>query len=328
MRYASVCSGVEAASLAWGPLGWKPAWFSEIEPFPSAVLAYRWPDVPNLGDMTKINGKDHYGAVDLLVGGTPCQGFSIAGRRCGLDDGRSCLARKYVELLGDIRSAWFVWENVPGVLSSAGGGDFQAILGAFAERGYCCAWRILDVQYVRVDGFGRAVPQRRRRLTTKPWLMPGSLAASSGAPISTASSATARAHGPCPASGIGVCPEPGNCRSCPASDNGGYGRWRCQMATCKRIPQHGDYVLATKYNEGGPRDHFAIGFYDRPLSDRHIVVDAEGKPQRANGFRRVDVISGEVGAVLVENIKLIEQSACSVWWWRYHPGQLAKLGGM
>ena len=98
MRYASVCSGVEAASLAWEPLGWTPVFFSELEPFPCAVLAHRWPDVPNLGDMTKIDGRQWKGKVDVLVGGTPCQAFSVAGMREGLTDPRGALTIKYVEL--------------------------------------------------------------------------------------------------------------------------------------------------------------------------------------------------------------------------------------
>jgi DNA (cytosine-5)-methyltransferase 1 len=163
IRYASVCSGVEAASLAWGPLGWKPVFFSEIEKFPCEVLKQRWTHVPNLGDMTKINGKEYNGAVDLLVGGTPCQSFSIAGKRAGLE-GQSGLALHYIRILGEIKPEWFIWENVPGVLSCSGGEDFKAILEAFVEVGYHVAWRVLDTQYVRVDGFGRAIPQRRRRV--------------------------------------------------------------------------------------------------------------------------------------------------------------------
>lgn len=164
MRYASVCSGVEAASLAWESLGWKPIWFSEIEQFPCEVLKYRYPDVPNLGDMTKIKGEDYYGAVDLLVGGTPCQGFSVAGKQGGLDDERSQLCLTFVRLLETMRPKWFVWENVPGVFSTNGGRDFEAFIQAINEVGYGCAWRVLDAQYVRVDGFPRAVPQRRRRV--------------------------------------------------------------------------------------------------------------------------------------------------------------------
>lgn len=183
MIYASVCSGVEAASLAWIPLGWKAAWFSEIEPFPCAVLKHRFPEVPNLGDMTKIkvetienetgkiqkftngSGADVVvpGGVDLLVGGTPCQSFSVAGNRAGLR-GVSGLALTYCRLLETMHPRWFVWENVPGVFSSNGGEDFKTLLKAFDDVGYSCAWRVLDAQYVRVDGYPRAIPQRRRRV--------------------------------------------------------------------------------------------------------------------------------------------------------------------
>ena len=164
MRYASVCSGVEAASLAWMPLGWEAVWFSEIEPFPCAVLQERFPDVPNLGDMTEIKGEKYHGTVDLLVGGTPCQGFSVAGKQGGLNDSRSALCLAYCGLLETMRPRWFVWENVPGVFSTNQGDDFRAFLGKIDEIGYSVAWRVLDAQYVRVDGYPRAVPQRRRRV--------------------------------------------------------------------------------------------------------------------------------------------------------------------
>lgn len=164
MNYASVCSGVEAASLAWMPLGWEAVWFSEIEPFPCAVLKERFLNVPNLGDMTKIDGEKYAGTVDLLVGGTPCQGFSVAGKQGGLNDPRSSLCLAYCRLLETMRPRWFVWENVPGVFSTNGGEDFRAFLRKIDEIGYSCAWRVLDAQYVRVDGYPRAVPQRRRRV--------------------------------------------------------------------------------------------------------------------------------------------------------------------
>ena len=164
IRYASVCSGVEAASLAWEPLGWKPVWFSEIEPFPCAVLKERYPEVPNLGDMTKIKGENYRGMVDLLVGGTPCQGFSTAGKQGGLNDERSVLCLSFLNLVRTMRPRWFVWENVPGVFSTNGGEDFKAFLRAIDEIGYSCAFRVLDAQYCRVDGYPRAVPQRRRRV--------------------------------------------------------------------------------------------------------------------------------------------------------------------
>jgi len=159
VRYGSVCSGIEAASVAWEPLGWQPAWFSEIDPFPSAVLAHRFPDVPNLGDMTTLHEKEEFqrGSVDLLVGGTPCQSFSVAGLRAGLDDPRGNLALVFLRLAALARPRWIVWENVPGVLSSNRGRDFGSFLGAVAQLGYGWAYRILDAQH-----FG--VPQRRRRV--------------------------------------------------------------------------------------------------------------------------------------------------------------------
>lgn len=146
------------------PLGWEPVWFSEIEPFPCAVLKERFPGVRNLGDMTKIDGEKYAGTVDLLVGGTPCQGFSVAGKQGGLGDPRSALCLAYCRILETMRPRWFVWENVPGVFSTNGGEDFKAFLRKIDEIGYSCAWRVLDAQYVRVDGYPRAVPQRRRRV--------------------------------------------------------------------------------------------------------------------------------------------------------------------
>ncbi|HAS0795587.1 Dam family site-specific DNA-(adenine-N6)-methyltransferase [Enterobacter hormaechei] len=188
MKYGSVCSGIEAASKAWEPLGWKPAWFSEIEPFPSAVLAHHWPEVSNLGDMTKIVDAVRTGDVeapDVLVGGTPCQAFSIAGLREGLSDDRGQLTLSYVELANAIDAkrrergepeAIIVWENVPGVLSSkdnafgcflaglAGeSSELQPAGGKWTHAGCVSgperviAWRVLDAQF-----FG--VAQRRRRV--------------------------------------------------------------------------------------------------------------------------------------------------------------------
>jgi len=156
MRFLSVCSGIEAASSAWTPLGWKAVAFSEIEPFPSAVLAHHYPDVPNHGDMTKFKDwPDH--AIDLLCGGTPCQSFSVAGLRKGLDDPRGNLMLTYGAIAAKYRPKWLVWENVPGVLSSNGGRDFGTFLGMLGQLGYGFAYRVLDAQY-----FG--VAQRRRRV--------------------------------------------------------------------------------------------------------------------------------------------------------------------
>lgn len=221
IRYGSVCSGVEAATLAWAPLGWECKFVSEVEPFPCAVLQQRFdatkplrpldpeeasddadramrkawgnetnklPDggtLPNLGDFTKIRKDDYDGDIDLLVGGTPCQDLSIAGQRAGFEGARSGLAIDFVRLAYELGCKWVVWENVPGALSSNGGGDFATLLslftgrevgvpeGGFGTAGFVCnarrdrfglAWRVLDAQYVRVPEFPRAVPQRRRRI--------------------------------------------------------------------------------------------------------------------------------------------------------------------
>ncbi len=154
MNYLSVCSGIEAASCAWP--SWSPVAFSEIEPFPCAVLAHHYPDVPNYGDMTKF--KEWPDAnVDVLVGGTPCQSFSVAGLRKGLADPRGNLMLTYLAIADKYRPKWLVWENVPGVLSSNGGRDFASFLRGLAELGYGFAYRILDAQYL-------GVAQRRRRV--------------------------------------------------------------------------------------------------------------------------------------------------------------------
>ncbi len=154
MNYVSVCSGIEAATVAWHPLGWKPLLFAEVAKFPSAVLKHHYPSVPNVGDFTSIPSRSD---CDLLVGGTPCQAFSIAGLREGLSDARGNLALEYLRLADRLRARWLLWENVPGVLSSNGGRDFGAILGALGELGYGFAWRVLDAQFI-------GVPQRRRRV--------------------------------------------------------------------------------------------------------------------------------------------------------------------
>jgi DNA (cytosine-5)-methyltransferase 1 len=158
VRYLSVCSGIEAASVAWESLGWTPVAFAEIEKFPSKVLAHHYPGVANLGDMTRFREWDiERDAVDVLVGGTPCQSFSVAGLRKGLDDPRGNLALTFVAMVDHYRPEWVIWENVPGVLSSSGGRDFGSFLGALGQLGYGFAYRVLDAQY-----FG--VPQRRRRV--------------------------------------------------------------------------------------------------------------------------------------------------------------------
>ncbi len=185
--YATVCSGIECMSAAVAPLGgWRPVFFSEIEPFPCSLLAHRYPEVPNFGDMTKIkaeiigdekwritNGTDVIelaGRLDVLAGGTPCQDVSVAGKRKGMAEGsgtRSSLAFHFARLCRELQPRWVLWENVPGVLTSNGGRDFAHFVRSIGECGYSLAYRTLDAQWVRVDGLPRAVPQRRRRV----WLV-------------------------------------------------------------------------------------------------------------------------------------------------------------
>ncbi|MFU0504137.1 DNA cytosine methyltransferase [Pseudaminobacter sp. NGMCC 1.201702] len=201
LRFLSVCSGIEAASVAWKPLGWKAVAFSEIEPAPCSVLKHHYPDTPNLGDMTKFKEWPDYGKngdqpIDLLCGGTPCQSFSVAGLRSGLADPRGNLALTFLAIAERYQPRWIFWENVPGVLSSTShvspdirepevpvdlGCDgqevdtedeydaeevhaFNSFLAGLSELGYGWAYVVRDAQYVRVDGFARAVPQRRRRV--------------------------------------------------------------------------------------------------------------------------------------------------------------------
>jgi DNA (cytosine-5)-methyltransferase 1 len=156
MHFLSVASGIEAASCAFGPLGWKARAFSEIAAFPSAVLKHRYPDVPNFGDMTRYAQWPDL-AIDALFGGTPCQSYSVAGLRAGMDSPNGDLMLTYAAIAARYRPRWLGWENVPGVLSSDGGRAFGTLLGLLARLGYGFAYRILDAQY-----FG--VPQRRRRV--------------------------------------------------------------------------------------------------------------------------------------------------------------------
>ena len=156
MKYLSVCAGIEAATQGWHHLGWEPVAFSEIEPFPSAVLQHHYPNVPNWGDMTQYKTWPD-ATIDVLVGGTPCQSFSVAGLRKGLEDPRGNLMLTFLGIADRYRPKWIVWENVPGVLSSNGGRDFGTFLAALGELGYGWAYRVLDAQW-----FG--VAQRRRRV--------------------------------------------------------------------------------------------------------------------------------------------------------------------
>lgn len=159
MRYLSLFSGIEAASVAWEPLGWEPVAFCEVDAFPSAVLAHRWPDVPNLGDITKVDWSDFAKGKrkpDVVVGGSPCQSFSVAGNREGLA-GESGLMFEYIRAIQCIMPRCFVWENVPGAFTSEGGEAFRQLLAEMDALGYGLAWRVLDAQF-----FG--VAQRRERV--------------------------------------------------------------------------------------------------------------------------------------------------------------------
>ena len=178
IKFISMFSGIEAASVAWRPLGWECLAVAEIEPFPSAVLAYHYPDVPNLGDITKANWGQYKGKCDVVIGGPPCQAFSVAGLRRSLQDGRGSLSLKFIKAIDAIGPQWVIAENVPGWLSTkdnAFGCFLAGIVGADAplvsplKRGRwvnagmvigpkrTAAWRIFDAQY-----FGLA--QRRRRV--------------------------------------------------------------------------------------------------------------------------------------------------------------------
>ena len=156
MKYVSIFSGIEAATVAWHPLGWEPLAFSEIDPFPSTVLQHHYPDIPNLGDITKIDWRPYVGAADIVVGGSPCQSFSVAGKREGLA-GASGLMFEYIRAVRELRPRWFVWENVPGAFTSERGEAYRQLLSEMDEIGYGLAWRVLDAQF-----FG--VAQRRERV--------------------------------------------------------------------------------------------------------------------------------------------------------------------
>ena len=189
LTFGSVCSGIGAPELAWLPLGWRSLWSAEIERFPSDVLAHRFPGLPNLGDITAadfVGRAREHGPIDVLVGGTPCQSFSLAGLRGGMDDPRGGLALRFLEIARDLRPRWVCWENVPGVLSSRSHdapeevppgddlepgcerevveeyeaderADFACFLAGLHELGYGFAYRVLDARF-----FG--IPQRRRRV--------------------------------------------------------------------------------------------------------------------------------------------------------------------
>jgi DNA (cytosine-5)-methyltransferase 1 len=156
MKFGSLFSGIEAASVAWLPLGWQCAWVAEVDPFCRSLLKHHYPEVPNLGDVTKVDW-DAVEPVDVIVGGAPCQDFSVAGQRAGLDGARGNLSVEFFRIVGRMRPRWVVFENVPGLLSMDEGRAFGLLLGLLAECGYGFSWRILDAQF-------SGVPQRRRRV--------------------------------------------------------------------------------------------------------------------------------------------------------------------
>lgn len=164
MNYLDTFAGIGTAELAFGFHGWQCLAHAETDKFASAVLAHRFPDVPNLGDVTGYRDWPDYGTIDLVCGGTPCQAFSLAGLRRGLADSRGNLMLSFLGVVGRYRPSWVVWENVTGVLSQDKGRAFATFLGGLEDLGYGFAWRVLDAQYFRTQRFPRAVPQRRRRV--------------------------------------------------------------------------------------------------------------------------------------------------------------------
>lgn len=158
IRYISLFSGIEAWSCAVRDMPeFEAVAFSEIDPFACAVLRHHYPDTPNLGDVRNIDGRKYRGAVDMVVGGSPCQNFSVAGNRQGLQGIESVLALEYIRLLNEIQPSFFIWENVPGCMSTNNGNDLRMLLEAFQDAGF-----VLDVDVLDSQFFG--VPQRRRRI--------------------------------------------------------------------------------------------------------------------------------------------------------------------
>ena len=260
LDYISLFSGIEAASVAWEPLGWNPVAFAEIEPFPCAVLEERYPDVPNLGDVTKVDWSEWHGTADVVIGGSPCQSFSVAGLRKGLADPRGNLMLEYLRACEGIAPEWIIWENVPGVLSSNGGRDFQALLEAVAKLwpDGGASWRVLDAQF-----FG--VAQRRRRvflvINTRDWRR--AAAVLQDAEILRGNSTASRAKRKELAGTVGYC-------------SPFHRRWNAATEP----PEH-DGVAAFKYHQGAQARSIAY----RPPSVRVDPI-REGNRRNAYGEKR------------------------------------------
>lgn len=163
MKFLSLFSGIDSASIAWRDLGYTCVGFSEIEPFACSVLKQRYPRVKNFGNISNISNEDlfnlksRYGKIDIVIGGSPCQSFSYAGQRLGVKDERGKLMFEYARVIEQVRPTWIVWENVTGVLTSNNGTDFGCLLRILAELGYSLAWRTLNAKFY-------GIPQQRRRV--------------------------------------------------------------------------------------------------------------------------------------------------------------------
>ena len=280
MRYLSLFSGIEAATVAWEPLGWEAVAFCEVDEFPSAVLAHRWPHVPNLGDITKVDRSDfneRYGAVDVIVGGSPCQSFSVAGKREGLR-GESGLMFEYIRAVREVRPRYFIWENVPGAFSSEKGEAFRQLLAEMDDLGYGLAWRILDAQF-----FG--VAQRRRRV-----LLVGSLGSQRAAEVLFESDSLRWDH-----------PSSREKRKELTRAN----ERRTAEGRCKCVTQYGDEIAGTLTARGDSSpcadrgQNIVCTFHQNQEGDVHLTEDLAGTITAGSSVSRQQLVcmaSGQANA--------------------------------